>query len=69
MAKTRVHVVHDQNGRIVAISRPAKDKEVVVASGDGQSVFETEVDDGDIHEIVSGRYIADPIERAVKPAK
>ena len=65
MAKTRVFVVHDQVGRIVSISRPSKDAKVIILSGDGQSVFETEVEEKRIGEMVAGSHRADPEKKLV----
>jgi hypothetical protein len=48
MASVSVSIVHDEVGRIVSINRPAADAKVVVLSGDGQSVFVTEIEEEDI---------------------
>jgi hypothetical protein len=65
MAKARVFVVHDEVGRIVSISRPSKDAKVIKLSGDGQSVFETEVEEKRIGEMVAGGHRADPAQKSV----
>jgi hypothetical protein len=44
MAKINVTIVHDELGRIVSVSRPAKTTAFVLA-GDGQAVFATQVDE------------------------
>jgi hypothetical protein len=44
MAKINVTIVHDELGRIVSVSRPAKTTAFVLA-GDGQSVLTTQVDE------------------------
>jgi len=67
MAKTRVYVLHDETGRIVSIGQPADGVKAILLSGDGQSAFETEVDEDAIGELVSSSYIADPDTRTVKP--
>ena len=69
MAKTQVYVVHDETGHIVSIGRVSKGAKAIKLCGEGQSVFETEVDDGAIDEMVSGGYIAHPGERKVTPYK
>jgi hypothetical protein len=63
MARVRVSIVHDELGRIVSIARPVKN--VVVLGGDGQSVFETEVEEDNIQEMASGRYRVDVERNAV----
>jgi hypothetical protein len=65
MAKVRVFVVHDEVGRIVSISRPSKDAKVIKLSGDGQSVFETEVEEKRIGEMVAGSHRADAEKKRV----
>ena len=57
MARVRVSIVHDELGRIVSIARPAEN--VVVLGGDGQSVFETEVEEDNIQELASGSHRVD----------
>lgn len=44
MATISVTIVHDELGRIVSVSRPAKATAFVLA-GDGQAVFTTQVDE------------------------
>ncbi|MEP7023446.1 MAG: hypothetical protein ABJB47_06445 [Actinomycetota bacterium] len=44
MAKIHVTIVHDELGRIVPVSRPAKTTAFVLA-GDGQSVFTAQVEE------------------------
>jgi hypothetical protein len=69
MAKTQAYVVHDETGRIVSIGRVSKGAKAIKLCGEGQSMFETEVDDGAIEEMIGGGYTAHPGERAVKPYK
>jgi len=57
MKKGKVSIVHDKNGRIVSIAQPSEYAKVIVLSGDGQSVFETEVEENSIVELVSGSHI------------
>jgi hypothetical protein len=52
MATIRVHIVHDEFGQIVSISRPAEGVAVEVLSESGHSVFETDVDEDSIAELV-----------------
>lgn len=59
MARVKVSVVHDANGRIVSIARPSGRGKVVALSGDGQSVFETEVEEDDIVTLVNGSHAVD----------
>ncbi|MEY9979599.1 hypothetical protein [Lysinibacillus sp. RC79] len=59
MTKVKVSIVHDKSGRIVSIAQPLEDAKVIVQSGDGQSVFETEVEKNSILELVSGSQIVD----------
>jgi hypothetical protein len=60
MAKTRVLIVHDQKtGKIISISRPSKAAKVVVLSGGGQSVFETEVEEDSIVRLTDGSHKVD----------
>lgn len=47
-AAVKVTVVHDINGRIVSLNRPAKGANVIVLTPDGHSLFETEVDSDSI---------------------
>jgi hypothetical protein len=65
MAKARVLVIHDEFGRIVSMTRPAKDAKVIILSGDGHSVFETEVDEERLGELVAGGHRADPEQKSV----
>lgn len=62
MTKVKVSIVHDKSGRIISIAQPSEDAKVIVLSGDEQSVFETEVEENNIVELVSGSHIVD-IER------
>ncbi|MFF4052971.1 hypothetical protein ACFYZ5_40720 [Streptomyces chartreusis] len=59
MATVRVSITHDYSGSIVSVSRPAEDANVIVLSGDGQSVLETEVDEASIPDLVAGKYLVD----------
>jgi hypothetical protein len=65
MAKVQVAIVHDENGRIISIARPSKDAKVVVLSGEGQSVWETEVEEDSIAELVSGNHKVDLVNKSV----
>lgn len=56
MAKVLVSIVHDESGRIISIARPSKDTKVIVLSGDGQSVFQTEVEEDSIIELAGGSH-------------
>ena len=49
------------------LGQPADGVKAILLSGDGQSAFETEVDEDAIGELVSSSYIADPDTRTVKP--
>ncbi|NED97294.1 hypothetical protein G1H11_18510 [Phytoactinopolyspora alkaliphila] len=53
MATKRVFIVHDEFGQIVSISRPAEGVDVEVLSDSGHSVFETDVDEDSISELVN----------------
>jgi hypothetical protein len=59
MATVRVSVVHDETGKIMSVSRPSESANVIVLSGDGQSVLEAEVDEDDIHDLVTGKHLVD----------
>jgi hypothetical protein len=59
MARVKASVVHDEGGRIISVSRPSELAKVNVLSGDGQSVFETEVEEDDIVSLVDGRHAVD----------
>ncbi|MFE5909657.1 hypothetical protein ACFQ6B_11315 [Streptomyces wedmorensis] len=59
MATVRVSIVHDDTGRIVSVSRPAENANVIVLSGDGQSVLETEVDEESVNDLVAGKHLVD----------
>lgn len=59
MATVRVSIVHDDTGRIVSVSRPTEGANVIVQSGEGQSVLETEVDEEGIHDLVAGNHLVD----------
>jgi len=65
MATVRALVVHDEVGRIVSIARPADDAKVIIAGGEGQSVFETEVDDEAVFDLVAGSHRVDVERRAL----
>jgi hypothetical protein len=65
MAKVRVSIVHDETGHIISIARPSKDVKVIVLSGDGQSVFETEIEEDSIVELVGGRHKVDVEQKSV----
>jgi hypothetical protein len=70
MAKVRVYVACDETGGIVSIGRPSEGVAAFKLGGDGQSVFETEVDEGAIEELVGGGdYVADPTKGEVKRYK
>ncbi|MGY4558790.1 hypothetical protein [Bacillus thuringiensis] len=62
MKKVKVSIVHDNSGRIVSVAQPSENAKVIILSGDGQSVFETEVEEKSIGKLVSGNHIVD-IER------
>jgi hypothetical protein len=58
MARVSVSIVHDELGRILSINRPAQDaKNVVVLTGDGQSVFVTEVEEEDVHGLFNSHRV------------
>jgi len=57
MARVRVSILHDEVGNIIAVGRPAEYAKRL--GGDGQSVFETEVEEDNIEELVSGRHRVD----------
>ena len=59
MKKVKVAIVHDELGRIVSVTRPSSGAKVTVLGGEGQSVFQTEVEQNHIPELVSGRYAVD----------
>ncbi len=65
MAKIRVWIVHDEVGRIISIARPSKDAKVVVLSGGGQSVFETEVEEDSIVDLAGGSHKVDLEQKSV----
>ncbi len=66
MAKTQVLIVHDmKTGNIISIARPSKDAKVVVLSGDGHSVFETEVEEDRIIELTGGSHKVDVTKKSV----
>lgn len=43
----------------MSVSRPSESANVIVLSGDGQSVLEAEVDEDDIHDLVTGKHLVD----------
>jgi hypothetical protein len=57
MARVQVSIVHDEVGRIISIARPAENEQVL--SGDGQSVFDTEVEEDNIEELAAGNHMVD----------
>ncbi len=63
MARVRVTIVHDEVGNIISVARPAEN--AIVIGGDGQSVFETEVEENTIEELVTGSYRADAAQNSV----
>jgi hypothetical protein len=65
MPKVPVWIVHDEVGSIVSIARPATDANVIVLSGEGQSVLETEVEQDSIVELVAGGHRVDRLRKAV----
>jgi hypothetical protein len=65
MARIPVLIVHDETGRIVSIARPSKGVKVVVGSGPGQSVFETEVEEKSIVELAGGSHRVDIEQKSV----
>lgn len=56
MATVRGFVVHDELGRVISIARPSRDAKVLVLSGQGQSVLETDIDADSVLELVGGIY-------------
>jgi hypothetical protein len=65
MAKIRVSIVHDETGNIISIARPSKDAKVVVLSGAGHSVFETEVEEDSIVELTGGSHKVNVTKKSV----
>jgi hypothetical protein len=69
MARVRVWIVHDEVGRIISIARPSKDAKVVILSGDGQSVFEADVEEDSIVELAGGSHSVDIEKKSVAANK
>jgi hypothetical protein len=65
MAKVRASIVHDETGRIVSIARPSKDAKAITLSGNGHSVFETELEEDKIPEMVAGSHRVDLAKKTV----
>jgi hypothetical protein len=65
MARVRVFIVHDEIGRIISIARPAEEAKVIVLGGQGQSVFETEVEEESIVDLADGSRRVDIAQKAV----
>jgi hypothetical protein len=65
MGTVRVSIVHDEAGAIISMARPAKDAKVLVLSGEGQAVLETEVDEDSVVELVSGSHRVDVEQKSV----
>jgi len=57
MARVSVSIVHDEAGRIVSINRPARATNVIVLSGDGQSVFVTEVEEAHVRHLLDSHRV------------
>lgn len=62
----KVTVVHDINGRIVSVNRPAKGAKIIVLTPDGHSLFETEVDPDSILSLDQTHYV-DQSRKALTP--
>jgi hypothetical protein len=67
MARISVFIVHDETGRIISIARPAESRKVVVGSGAGEAVFETEVEEESIPHLVTGTRRVDIARKALLP--
>jgi len=65
MARIPVLVVHDEIGRVISIARPSKGVKVVLGTGLGQTVFETEVEEKSIVELASGSHRVDIAQQSV----
>jgi len=53
MAKVRVFIVHDETGRIVSVNRPAEGASAVILSGEGHSIWATEVDEHSVATLIA----------------
>ena len=68
----KVTVVHDINGRIVSVNRPAEGAKIIVLTPDGHSSFETDVDPdsilslGDTHYVDRSKKALTPMDRVPK---
>jgi hypothetical protein len=65
MKKVKAFIVHDETGGILSVARPASDAKVTILGREGHSVFETEVDESQILELVSGSHAVDVAKKAV----
>ena len=65
MKKVKAFIVHDETGRITSVARPSSDAKVTILGREGQSVFETEVDESHVHELVSGSHAVDVAKKVV----
>lgn len=66
MAKVKVSVVHDTaTGRIISVSRPSEEANVIVLGGNGESVLETEVEEDGITELASGKHVVDVTNKSI----
>lgn len=57
MASAKVSIVHDELGHIKSIARPSEGANVMVLSGDGESVFVTEVEEEVVSELVNSHRV------------
>jgi hypothetical protein len=57
MAMVQVSIVHDMNGQIVSINRPAPHIKAVVVAKDGQSVLVTKVDEDSISTLITSHRV------------
>jgi len=57
MATVQVSIVHDMNGQIISINRPAPNVKAVVVAKDGQSVLVTKVDEDSIRDLVHSHRV------------
>jgi hypothetical protein len=57
MPRVSVSIVHDETGRILSINRPVRPANVVVLSGNGQSVLVTEVEEEDFHGLLNSHRV------------
>jgi len=65
MAMVRVLIVHDEIGRIISIARPSGNAKVIISSGHGQSVLETDAEEGSIIELAAGGHRVDVKQKSV----